>query len=122
MGLKTTINVNDMIIGYIESYVIGTKQLPQRKEAGQRDTKTNRGRLGGIRQTPGYLQKQPCHLSDDTGVQLQCAASYDIWSEIRTLTKQAQNKLAAAQTKMEISISHTRIERLTSGSGRGQKS
>ena len=33
-----------------------------------------------------------------------CAASYDIWSETWTLTKQAQNKLAAAQTKMERSM------------------
>ena len=32
-----------------------------------------------IRQTPGYLQKQPCHLPKETGVQLLCAASYDIW-------------------------------------------
>ena len=32
-----------------------------------------------IRQTPGYLQKQPCHLPEETGVQLLCAASYDIW-------------------------------------------
>ena len=39
----------------------------------------NNGRLGGIRQTPGYLQKQPCHLPEETGVQLLCAASYDIW-------------------------------------------
>ena len=26
-----------------------------------------------------YLQKQPCHLPEETGVQLLCAASYDIW-------------------------------------------
>ena len=32
-----------------------------------------------------------------------CAASYDLIVH-RTLTKQAQNTLAAAQTKMEISI------------------
>ena len=32
------------------------------------------------------------------------AASYGIWSETWTLTKQAQNKLAAAQTKMERSM------------------
>ena len=65
----------------------------------------NHGRLGDIRQTPGYLQKQPCHLPEETGVQLLCAASCDIWcSETWTLTKQAQNKLAAAQTKMERSM------------------
>ena len=38
---------------------------------------TNHG--GGIRQTPGSVQKQPCHLPEETGVQLLCAASYDIW-------------------------------------------
>ena len=26
-----------------------------------------------------YLQKQPCHLPEETGVQLLCAAGYDIW-------------------------------------------
>ena len=35
--------------------------------------------LESIRQTPGYLQKQPCHLPEKTSVQLLCAASYDIW-------------------------------------------
>ena len=45
---------------------------PQGKEPGQRDTAKNRGRLGGIRQTLGYLQKRQ-------DVQLMCAASYDIW-------------------------------------------
>ena len=55
------------------------------------------GRLGGILQTPGYIEKQPCHLPEETGVQLLCAASYG--AETWTMTKQAQNKLAAAQTK-----------------------
>ncbi len=52
---------------------------PQRKDPGQRDTTKNHVMLGGIRQTPGYLQKQPCRLPEETGVQLLCAASYDIW-------------------------------------------
>ena len=45
-------------------------------------------------------------------------------AETWKLTKEAQNKLAAAQTKMErsISTSHTKIEGPTSGSGRGQQS
>ena len=51
---------------------------PQGKEPGQRDTTNNDGRPGGIRQTPGHLQKQPCHLPEETGVQLLRAASYDI--------------------------------------------
>ena len=37
---------------------------PQGKEPGQRDSTKNHGRLGGIRQTPGYLPKQPCHLPE----------------------------------------------------------
>ena len=69
----------------------------------------------GIRQTPGYLQKQPCHLPEETGVQLLCAASCDIYgAETWTLTKQAQNKLAAAQTKMErIMLNITYTDRRT---------
>ena len=31
-------------------------------ETGQRDTTKNHGRLGGIFQTLGTLQKQPCHI------------------------------------------------------------
>ena len=45
----------------------------------------DQGRLGGIRQTPGYLQKQPCNLPEETGVQLLCAASYygaETWARI----------------------------------------
>ena len=59
--------------------VLWTTLQPQGKEPGQRDTMKNHGRLGALRQTPGYLQKQPCHLPEETGVQLLCAASYDIW-------------------------------------------
>ena len=64
----------------------------------------NHGRLGGICQTSRYLQKQPCHLPEETGVQLLCAASYDYGAETWTLTNQAQNKLSAAQIKMERSM------------------
>ena len=41
-------------------------------------------------------------LPEETGVQLLCAARYVIWhgAETWTLTKQAQNKLTAAQNKM----------------------
>ena len=74
-----------------------------RKEPGQRDKTKNYGRLGGTRQTPGYRQKHSCLLPEETGVQLLCAASYDIWCSW-TLTKQAQNKLAVEQTKMEMSM------------------
>ena len=80
---NTPINVNNVLIENVPGYVyLGqhySLREPQGKEPGQRDTTKNHGRLGGIRQTPGYLQKQPCHLPEETGVQLLCAASYDIW-------------------------------------------
>ena len=102
---NTPINVNNVLIENVPGYVyLGQHLQPQGKEPGQRDTTKNHGRLGGIFQTPGYLQKQPCHLSEETGVQLLCAASYDIWCRDMALAKQAQNKLAAAQTKMERSM------------------
>ena len=65
----------------------------------------NHAKLGGICETLRSLQKQPCHLPEDTRVQLMCVASYDIWCrETWTPTKQAQNKLEAAQTKIERSM------------------
>ena len=76
----------------------------------------------GIRQTPGYLQKQPCHLPEETGVQLLCDASYDIWC--RDLdTDQTSTEQACDRTDQNgCSTSHTEIEGPTSGSGRGQNS
>ena len=69
------INVNNVLIENAQGYVY----LCTGKEPGQRYATKNHGRLGGIRQTPGYLQKQHCHLPEETGVQLLCAAGYDIW-------------------------------------------
>ena len=77
---NTPININNVLIENVQGYVyLGQHYSLKGKEPGQRDTTKNHGRLGGIRQTPGYLQKQPCHLPKETGVQLLCAASYDIW-------------------------------------------
>ena len=45
-------------------HVLGTTLQHQGNEPGQRDTKKNHGRLGGIRQTPGCLQRQPYHLPE----------------------------------------------------------
>ena len=84
--------------------ILGTPIQPQRKEPGQRDTTKNHGRLGTIRQTPRYLQQQPCHLHAETGVQLRVLPAMTYGAETWTLTKQAQNKLAAAQTNMERSM------------------
>ena len=53
---NTPVHVNNVLIEHVEGYVLGTTLQPQGKEPGQRDTKKNHGRLGGIRQTPGYLQ------------------------------------------------------------------
>ena len=105
--------------------VLGTILQHQGKEPGQRYTTKNHGRLGGIRQTLGYLQKQPCHLPEETGVQLLCGASYDIW--FRDLdTDQTSTEKTCGRTdptwKEVCSTSHTNIEISTSGSGRGQNS
>ena len=76
---NTPINVNNVLIENVEGYVyLGQRNSLKGKEPGQRYTTKNHDRLGGIHQTPGYLQKQPCHLPEETGVQLMCAASYDI--------------------------------------------
>ena len=53
----------------------------------------------------GISSKTTRNLSEWTGVQLLCVAGYDIiWCRYMSLTNQAQNKLAAAQTKMERSM------------------
>ena len=106
---NTSINVSNVLIenenveGY--TYIWDNNIQSQGKEPGQRGTTKDHDKLDGIRQSPRSLQKQPCHLPEDTGVQLLCAASYDVYgAEIWILTKQAQNKLAAAQAKMESSM------------------
>ena len=51
---------------------------------------------------PESLQKQPCHLHEETYVQLLRAASYDVWYYYPwTLAKHAHNKLALHRLKME---------------------
>ena len=78
---NTPINVNNVLI---ESNATCTRN---NTTASRKITRTKRyneeswqvGPLGGIRQTPGYLQKQLYHLPEETGVQLMCAASSDIW-------------------------------------------
>ena len=106
--------------------VLGTTLQPQGKEPGQRDTTKNHGRLGGIRQTQGYLQKQPCHLPEKTGVQLLCGASYDIIMVQRPghwPNKHRTNLRPHRPKWKEVSSTlHTKLEGPTSGSGRGQKS
>ena len=76
---NTPINVNNVLIENVPGYVY-LGQHYSLKENNQDKEMQRRIMAGcGIRQTPGYLQKQPCHLPEETGVQLLCAASYDIW-------------------------------------------
>ena len=78
---NTPINVNNVLIENVDVYVY-LGQHYSLKEKNQ-DIEIQRGIMagciGGIRQTPGHLQKQPCHLPEETCVQLLCVASYDIW-------------------------------------------
>ena len=74
---NTPINVNNVLIENVPGYVY-LGQHYSLKEKNQ-DKEIQRRIMAGIRQTPGYLQKQPCHLPEETSVQLLCAASYDIW-------------------------------------------
>ena len=116
---KTPINVNNVLIENVEDCVY-LGQHP-----GQRKYKEESWQAGRHTPNTGISTRAtlPSACHEETGVQLLCAASYDInyGEETWTLTKQAQNKLAAAQTKMERSML-TRIEIPTSGSVRGQKS
>ena len=62
--------------------ILGATLQHQGKEPGQRDITKNHGTLVGIRQTPGYLQKQPCH-------QLEQIAYYNS-CELPSMTSDAQ--------------------------------
>ena len=124
---NTPINVNNVLIENVQGYTCIWDNIiqPQGKEPGQRDTTKNHGRLGGIRQTPGYLQKQPCHLPEETGVPLLCAASYEYMVQRpgHWLNRHRTNMRPHRPKWKEVcSTSHTRIEIPTSGSEGGQKS
>ena len=56
--------------------------------------------MGGIRQTPDCLQKQPRRLSEDAGVQLQCAVSYDIWCRDPDTDQASTEQTCGRQTKV----------------------
>ena len=63
-------------------HVLGTKLQPQEKEPGQRleiqnEESWHLGWAAYAKQRD--IQKQPCHLPEETGVQLLCAASYGIY-------------------------------------------
>ena len=76
---NTPINVNNVLIENVQGYVyLGQHYSLTEKN---RDKEIQRIIMAGWGHTLniGYLQKQPCHLPEETCVQLQCAASYDIW-------------------------------------------
>ena len=80
---NTPINVNNVRIENVEGYVhlgqhYSLKENNQDKEI-QRKTMAG---WSASEKSPVYLQKQPCHLLEDTGVHLPYAASYDIWCRV----------------------------------------
>ena len=80
---NTPINVNNMRIETVEGYVhlgqhYSLKENNQDKEI-QRKTMAG---WSASAKSPVYLQKQPCHLLEDTCVHLPYAASYDIWCRV----------------------------------------
>ena len=80
---NTPINVNNVRKENVEGYVhlgqhYSLKDKNQNKEI-QRKTMAG---WSASAKSPGYLQKQPCHMIEDTGVQLQCAARYTIWCRV----------------------------------------
>ena len=104
---------------------VGTKLQPQGREPGQRDTTKNHGRLCGLRQTPGSLQKQPCHLPEET--RYATSACCRLWHMVQ-ITGRWPNKhitnLRPHKPKWKgvCSTSHTMTEWPTSGPRRGHKS
>ena len=123
---NTAINVNNVLIENVQGYVyLGQHYTASRKRTRTKRCNENHGRLGVIHQTPGYLQNNLaiCLKRHVYNSRVLPAMAYgaDTW----TLTKQAQIKHAAAQTKIErsmLNITCTKIERPTSGSWRGHNS
>ena len=70
----------------------------------------------------GIYSKQPCHLPEETGVQLLCAASYDMMQRPGHWPNKHRTNLRQHRPKWKevCSTLHTKIEKPTSGSGRGQ--
>ena len=89
---------------YYRLRVLGTTLQPQGKESGQRDTTKNHDSLCGIAKHRDIF-KSNLAICLKRQVYNSCvlpAMTYG--AETWTLTKQVQNKLAAAQTKMERSM------------------
>ena len=96
--------IENVLIENGEGYIYLGQRYSLREKNQDKDTTKNHGRLGGIRQTLGYLQKQPCHLPEETGVQLLCAASYDIWCRDLDTDQTSTEQTCGRTYQMEISV------------------
>ena len=77
---NTPINVNNVLIENVPGYVY-LGQHYSLKEKNQ-DKEIQRRIMAGwaaYAKHRDIFKKQPCHLPEETSVQLLCAASYDIW-------------------------------------------
>ena len=63
---STPINVNSVLIEKFKATCTWDNTTASRKITRAKRYNEESWQLGGIRQTPGYLQKQPCHLSEDS--------------------------------------------------------
>ena len=76
---NSPINVNNVLIENVRGYVYLGQHYSPRKRTRTKRYNEESWQAGRHTQKPGYLQKQPCHLPEETGVQRMCATSYDIW-------------------------------------------
>ena len=74
---NTPINVNNVLIENVQGYVY-VGQHYSLKEKNQ-DKEIQRRIMAGWAAYAKHRDKHPCHLPEETGVQILCAASYDIW-------------------------------------------
>ena len=118
---NTSINVKNVRIENVEGYVhlgqhYSLKENNQDKEI-QRKTMAG---WSASAKSPVYLQKQPCHLLEDTGVHLPYAASYDIWCRVLDTHETSTYKIAAAHTNMAISILNITYKDRKTNIGQGE--
>ena len=78
---NTPIHVNNMLIENVEGYVyLGQRYSLQEKNQDKKIQLRIIAGLAAYAKHPDIFKKKtPCHLPEVTGVQLLCAASYDIW-------------------------------------------
>ena len=124
---NTPISVNNVLIENVQGYVYlgqhySIKEKNQDKEIQRRIVA---GWAAYAKHRDIFKTEQPCHLPEETGVQLMCAASDDIWCRDMD-TDQTSTEQTCGRTdqngKNYSQASHAKIKRPTSGSGRRQKS